>query len=293
MRRAMVDTVDEVGRAVAAAGIDCDFVQGGTVALRPLGRAASAPAAPRWTRRRATASTRSNGGARSVSSAAGATGGGVRPGLRQAAPRQARAGPRARRRGAAGCASRSGPRSPAVAPGRVETDARRRHRDRIVVAVEGYGAIPRADASPHPAALLAHDRDRAAGRRPSGTRSASRTARPSATTATCSSTASAPPTTASPSAGAAPATTGAAPSAPGYDRADGVFAHLRRTLGELFPASRRRGGDPPLGRAARRPARLARRRPLRRGDRHRAAPAATSATGSRPPTSPAAPSPTC
>lgn len=31
MRRAMVDTVDEVGRVVAAEGIDCDFVHGGTV----------------------------------------------------------------------------------------------------------------------------------------------------------------------------------------------------------------------------------------------------------------------
>lgn len=31
MRRAMVDTVDEVGRVLAAEGIDCDFVQGGTV----------------------------------------------------------------------------------------------------------------------------------------------------------------------------------------------------------------------------------------------------------------------
>ncbi|KQX06518.1 MULTISPECIES: NAD(P)/FAD-dependent oxidoreductase [unclassified Leifsonia] len=33
MRRAMVDTVDEVGRVAAAEGIDCDYVKGGTVAL--------------------------------------------------------------------------------------------------------------------------------------------------------------------------------------------------------------------------------------------------------------------
>ena len=32
MRRAMIATVDEVGRAAASAGIDCDFVKGGTVA---------------------------------------------------------------------------------------------------------------------------------------------------------------------------------------------------------------------------------------------------------------------
>ncbi|MDQ1581785.1 MAG: hypothetical protein QOD05_2560 [Microbacteriaceae bacterium] len=31
MRKAMIDTVDEVGRATAAEGIDCDFVKGGTV----------------------------------------------------------------------------------------------------------------------------------------------------------------------------------------------------------------------------------------------------------------------
>ncbi len=31
MRRAMVDTVDEVGRVVAAEGIDCDFLKGGTL----------------------------------------------------------------------------------------------------------------------------------------------------------------------------------------------------------------------------------------------------------------------
>jgi glycine/D-amino acid oxidase-like deaminating enzyme len=31
MRRAMVNTVDEVGRSVAEAGIDCDFVRGGTI----------------------------------------------------------------------------------------------------------------------------------------------------------------------------------------------------------------------------------------------------------------------
>lgn len=31
MRRAMVDTVDEVGRAAAEAGVDCDYVKGGTV----------------------------------------------------------------------------------------------------------------------------------------------------------------------------------------------------------------------------------------------------------------------
>ena len=33
MRRAMVETVDEVGRVAAAEGIDCDFVKGGTVAF--------------------------------------------------------------------------------------------------------------------------------------------------------------------------------------------------------------------------------------------------------------------
>ena len=33
MRHAMIDTVDEVGRVVAAEGIDCDFTRGGTIAF--------------------------------------------------------------------------------------------------------------------------------------------------------------------------------------------------------------------------------------------------------------------
>ncbi|MFM9919900.1 NAD(P)/FAD-dependent oxidoreductase [Lacisediminihabitans sp. H27-G8] len=33
MRQAMIDTVDEVGRVTSAEGIDCDFVKGGTVSL--------------------------------------------------------------------------------------------------------------------------------------------------------------------------------------------------------------------------------------------------------------------
>src|SRR6187402_2454472 len=32
MRRAMIGTVDEVGRVTAEAGIDCDFAKGGTIA---------------------------------------------------------------------------------------------------------------------------------------------------------------------------------------------------------------------------------------------------------------------
>ncbi len=37
MRRAMIDTVDEVGRAAADAGIECDFVKGGTIAYARSG----------------------------------------------------------------------------------------------------------------------------------------------------------------------------------------------------------------------------------------------------------------
>ena len=33
MRRAMIDTIDEVGRVTAAEGIDCDFVHGGTISF--------------------------------------------------------------------------------------------------------------------------------------------------------------------------------------------------------------------------------------------------------------------
>ncbi|MGV8968995.1 MAG: NAD(P)/FAD-dependent oxidoreductase [Microbacteriaceae bacterium] len=37
MRQAMIDTVDEVGRAASAAGIDCDYVRGGTIAFARSG----------------------------------------------------------------------------------------------------------------------------------------------------------------------------------------------------------------------------------------------------------------
>ncbi len=40
MRRAMIDTVDEVGRASAEAGVDCDYVRGGTIVY--------ARSAPQW-----------------------------------------------------------------------------------------------------------------------------------------------------------------------------------------------------------------------------------------------------
>ena len=42
MRAAMRDTVDEVGKAVAEEGIDCDWVKGGTVTLGAVARAAAA-----------------------------------------------------------------------------------------------------------------------------------------------------------------------------------------------------------------------------------------------------------
>ena len=46
MQRAMQETVDEVGRVVAAEGIDCDCAKGGTVGAGPdAGRSSSGPAA--------------------------------------------------------------------------------------------------------------------------------------------------------------------------------------------------------------------------------------------------------
>ena len=86
----------------------------------------------------------------------------------------------------------------------------------------------------------------------SGTRSASSTARPSATTATCSSTGSARPTTASPSAAAAPGTTGAAPSTRRTSGSARCSTTCTARSRDLFPAVGDARDHPPLGRAARR-----------------------------------------
>ena len=127
MRRAMVDTVDEVGRAAAAAGIDCDYAKGGTIAyarsaVQLARRAGRGRRGARVRRRRARAVGRraraGRGRARGV----------VRSGLRARASGQARARARRRRRGARVRRSPSRPRCSTGSPGRVDDHARHRHR---------------------------------------------------------------------------------------------------------------------------------------------------------------------
>ena len=188
MQRAMFATVDEVGRAAAAEGIDCHYAKGGylhlatnpahTVRLRDelaeARRFGLGEDDLRWLDR-AEAAERLD--------AAGVLGALYTPHCAAIHPaRLARGLARAvERRGAT---IHEGTRATAIEPGRVVD--RPRHgagRDRRA----GHGGVhvePRRRAADAGAALLAHDRHRAAGRRRRGRRSASATGRPSTTPAT-------------------------------------------------------------------------------------------------------------
>jgi glycine/D-amino acid oxidase-like deaminating enzyme len=233
MRQAMIDSVGEVGRASAAAGIDCDFVRAGTVLYtrsgvqERAGRADVADAAGYgvdplewWGPERV--------------HAAGAVGGVFDPNC-------ARLHPAKLVRGLAAALESRGVRIAEgtgvtrFAPGRVETERGVVTCDRIVVAVEGYGAslaqthrrilplyslmiateplpesvweeigIPHGRTFSDYRHLLVYGQRTADDRFAFGGRGA-RYHWGSAIR-------------------------------PGYDRADGVFAHLSRTLRELFPA---------------------------------------------------------
>ena len=215
--RAMIDTVDEVGRVAGAEGIDCDFVRGGTVAYARSARAARGGTRRGGRgrgvrRRRARALGRADrGSARAAGGALGAV----------FDPACARLHPAKLVRGLAEAVEGRGvhiaerPRSldwsPAVrsAAGSTAPSTGRSPPTDIVVAPKATARRCRGDRRrilPLYSLMIATEPLPDA----SGTRSASRTGRPSPTTATCSSTGSARPTTASRSAAAARATTGAA-----------------------------------------------------------------------------------
>lgn len=138
MRRAMIDTVDEVGRAAAAAGVDCDFARGGTIAYARSAvqaRAARAEIAEaqrfgvddvRWLER-------------DEVGAAGALGGSLDSNCARLHPaRLVRGLARAlESRGVRIAESTSVER---IRPGRVETDRGTVSADWVVQATEGYGA---------------------------------------------------------------------------------------------------------------------------------------------------------
>ncbi len=233
MRRAMIDTVGEVGRAAEHAGIDCDYVSGGTVLYARSAvqeRAARADVADAadygvdplewWDADRVAAS-----------SAVGAV---FDPHCARLHPAKLVRG-LARALDARGVIIAEGTTVTHYGPGRVETDRGSVTCDRIVIAVEGYGAgLPQTHrrilplyslmiaTEPLPTAFwdevaIPHGRTFSDyrhlliyGQRTADDRFAfgGRGARYHWGSAI----------------------------RPEYDRSENVFTHLRRTLGELFPA---------------------------------------------------------
>jgi glycine/D-amino acid oxidase-like deaminating enzyme len=138
MRRAMVDTVDEVGRAASEAGIDADYVKGGTVAY--------ARSAVQWRAAEAEVEEAAGFGVDALelwdstrARAAGALGASFDPAC-------ARLHPAKLVRGLAAAVERRGATVAEQtevldwAPGRVTTNRGTVTADRIVLATEGYGA---------------------------------------------------------------------------------------------------------------------------------------------------------
>ncbi|TPW91308.1 FAD-dependent oxidoreductase, partial [Schumannella luteola] len=233
MRRAMIATVDEVGRAAARAGVDCDFVRGGTLVYARSGvqeRAARAEVEEAadfgtdplewWGRDRV--------------HAAGATGGVFDPNCARVHPAKLVRGLAAALE-ARGVRIAEGTTALEVSPGRVATDRGVVSCDRAVIALEGYGAgfrqthrrilplyslmiatetLPTAFwdevGIPHGRTFSDYRNLIVYGQRTADDRFAfgGRGARYHWGSAI----------------------------RPEYDRVDRVFAHLRRTLGELFPA---------------------------------------------------------
>ncbi len=143
MRRAMIDTVDEVGRVTRAEGIDCDFELGGTITFaRSAAQLAAARSAvaesTHWgvDEVRFIDGTESSGTGLGANGAIGAT----------ITPVCARLQPAALVRQLATTVTRRGAQlfehTPAVAvrPGLVETPSGRVSADHVVIATEAYGA---------------------------------------------------------------------------------------------------------------------------------------------------------
>ena len=189
MRRAMEETVDEVGRVVEAEGIECDFAQGGTVVLaRTAVQLATGPRrGGRRPGRGASARTTSGSCRRPrprpwwgppTSSAA--------PTPRTAPPsiRPVWSGAWPRRWSAGASPSTNGPRSGPSGPGAVDTDRGTVRAATVVRATEGYTRTLRGRGAHPGAGVLADDRHRAPPRRVLGRGRTGRAGRPSPTTAT-------------------------------------------------------------------------------------------------------------
>ncbi|MFT4030261.1 MAG: FAD-dependent oxidoreductase [Protaetiibacter sp.] len=138
MRRAMIDTVAEVGRAASDAGIDCDYARAGTVVY--------ARSAVQERAARADVAEAAEYGADPLAwwdadrvRAAGARGGVFDPNCARLHPAKLVRG-LARALEARGVRIAEGTTVTRVDPGQVETDRGLVSCDRVVLAVEGYGA---------------------------------------------------------------------------------------------------------------------------------------------------------
>lgn len=138
MRRAMIQTVAEVGRASAEAGVDCDYVRGGTVVY--------ARSAPQERAARAEVAEAAAFGADPLEwwdadrvRVAGARGAVYDPNCARLHPAKLVRG-LARALEQRGVRIAEGTTATRIAPGRVETDRGIVACDRSVLAVEGYGA---------------------------------------------------------------------------------------------------------------------------------------------------------
>jgi glycine/D-amino acid oxidase-like deaminating enzyme len=138
MRRAMVDTVDEVARAAAAAGVDADYVKGGTVAFARSAVQLRAARAEVDEARRYGVDALELWGADRVR-AAGALGAAFDPACARLHPAKLVRG-LARAVEARGAVIAELTEVTGWAPGVVETTRGRVRADRIVLATEGYGA---------------------------------------------------------------------------------------------------------------------------------------------------------
>lgn len=233
MRRAMIETVGEVGRAAASAGVDCDYVRAGTVVYA---RSAVQERAARGDVEEAAAFGVDplEWWAGERVRAADARGGVYDPNCARLHPAKLVRG-LARTLEARGVRIAEGTAATRVDPGRVTTDRGTVTCDRVVIAVEGYGAaLPQTHrrilplyslmiaTEPLPSAFwdevgIPHGRTFSDyrhlivyGQRTADDRFAfgGRGARYHFGSAI----------------------------RPGYDRVARVFTHLRHTLGELFPA---------------------------------------------------------
>ena len=261
-RRAMHESVVEVGRVAEAEGIDIDYARGGTVELaRNEAQLARA-------REEVEEEHELTGGIEELEllskdetegllRATRLLGGTYTPHCAAIHPLKLVRGLAARVEGR-GVSIFERTAASEIRAGSVITEHGTVRAELVVRATEGYTPSLRGERRTLHPDLLADDRHRAAAAPRPGTRSACAAARRSGTCATCASTASARPTTASPSVAAARPTTSRSRTQPSFDRDRRVHSALREVLVRPLPRGRGLRGHPRVGRRARHPARLAR-----------------------------------